>query len=114
MGDPGADCEACLLCLLCPLSLLSLILLHWRRLCMRQWQGTAGLLLHAAGFSVPLCLWPGCLGHACLLAFPCSADAPPITLVIVQKRHHTRFFPMPQDQQNRDRSGNIMPGGRGF
>ncbi|KAL4452075.1 hypothetical protein ABPG75_007737 [Micractinium tetrahymenae] len=36
--------------------------------------------------------------------------APPITFVVVQKRHHTRLFPMPQDQQNRDRSGNIMPG----
>ena len=42
---------------------------------------------------------------------PPLADAPPITFVVVQKRHHTRFFPLPQDQQNRDRSGNILPGG---
>ena len=39
------------------------------------------------------------------------ADAPPITFIIVQKRHQTRLFPMPQDNQNRDRSGNILPGG---
>lgn len=38
------------------------------------------------------------------------ADAPPITFVVVQKRHHTRLFPLPQDQQNRDRSGNVLPG----
>ena len=47
---------------------------------------------------------------AFLAALP--ADAPPITFVVVQKRHHTRFFPLPQDQQNRDRSGNILPGGQ--
>ncbi|PSC71066.1 argonaute 1 isoform B [Micractinium conductrix] len=41
---------------------------------------------------------------------PDSDYAPPITFVVVQKRHHTRFFPLPQDQQNRDRSGNILPG----
>lgn len=33
--------------------------------------------------------------------------------MVVQKRHHTRLFPLPQDQQNRDRSGNILPGVRG-
>ncbi|CAL1404119.1 unnamed protein product [Linum trigynum] len=36
---------------------------------------------------------------------------PRITFVVVQKRHHTRFFP--EDHQNRsmtDRSGNILPG----
>lgn len=32
---------------------------------------------------------------------------PPVTFVVVQKRHHTRFFPV--DRQT-DRSGNIMPG----
>ena len=42
---------------------------------------------------------------------PLPTDAPPITFVVVQKRHHTRLFPQPQDQQNRDRSGNILPGG---
>ena len=45
-----------------------------------------------------------------LPAAPPPADSPPITLVIVQKRHNTRLFPMPQDQQNRDRSGNVLPG----
>ncbi|KAL6780426.1 AGO1 [Auxenochlorella protothecoides x Auxenochlorella symbiontica] len=35
---------------------------------------------------------------------------PPITFVIVQKRHHTRFFPKSTDQSNRDRSGNVLPG----
>ncbi|CAB5308685.1 unnamed protein product [Rhizophagus irregularis] len=33
---------------------------------------------------------------------------PPITFVVVQKRHHARFFPM--DRQNTDRSGNCFPG----
>ncbi|OWM73716.1 hypothetical protein CDL15_Pgr026820 [Punica granatum] len=33
---------------------------------------------------------------------------PPITFVVVQKRHHTRFFP--EDQRRTDRSGNILPG----
>ena len=33
---------------------------------------------------------------------------PPITFVVVQKRHHTRLFPGRPDQG--DRSGNIMPG----
>ncbi|RUS30516.1 Piwi domain-containing protein [Jimgerdemannia flammicorona] len=32
---------------------------------------------------------------------------PLVTYVAVQKRHHTRFFPM---DQNRDRSGNCVPG----
>lgn len=37
---------------------------------------------------------------------------PPVTFVVVQKRHHTRLFPA--DHRNRDltdRSGNILPGG---
>ncbi|RKP07872.1 Piwi domain-containing protein [Thamnocephalis sphaerospora] len=33
---------------------------------------------------------------------------PTLTYVAVQKRHHTRFFPMGRDQS--DRSGNCMPG----
>ncbi|CAM8949612.1 unnamed protein product [Rhodiola kirilowii] len=36
---------------------------------------------------------------------------PPVTFVVVQKRHHTRFFPF--DHGNRrmtDRSGNVLPG----
>jgi hypothetical protein len=50
-------------------------------------------------------------GSGDLSSHPCHpADAPPITFVVVQKRHHTRLFPMPQDQQNRDRSGNVLPG----
>ncbi|CAD7705067.1 unnamed protein product [Ostreobium quekettii] len=32
---------------------------------------------------------------------------PPITFVIVQKRHHTRLFPV---DDNKDRSGNVLPG----
>ncbi|KAJ1397794.1 Ribonuclease H-like superfamily [Sesbania bispinosa] len=33
---------------------------------------------------------------------------PPVTFVVVQKRHHTRLFPV--DRNQTDRSGNIMPG----
>ncbi|MCE8166467.1 MAG: hypothetical protein I3270_02365 [Candidatus Moeniiplasma glomeromycotorum] len=33
---------------------------------------------------------------------------PTITFVVVQKRHHTRFFPL--DRRDADRSGNCLPG----
>ncbi|XP_015577594.1 protein argonaute 5 isoform X2 [Ricinus communis] len=33
---------------------------------------------------------------------------PPVTFVVVQKRHHTRLFPV--DRGQTDRSGNILPG----
>jgi hypothetical protein len=51
-----------------------------------------------------------CLTFALPILPSLLADAPPITFVVVQKRHHTRLFPLPQDQQNRDRSGNVLPG----
>lgn len=36
---------------------------------------------------------------------------PPVTFIVVQKRHHTRFFPARHgDRQTTDRSGNILPG----
>ncbi|KAF9594683.1 hypothetical protein IFM89_034366 [Coptis chinensis] len=36
---------------------------------------------------------------------------PPVTFVVVQKRHHTRLFPADHDNKNMtDRSGNILPG----
>nr|XP_043609123.1 protein argonaute MEL1-like [Erigeron canadensis] len=36
---------------------------------------------------------------------------PPVTFVVVQKRHHTRFFPSRHgDRGTTDRSGNILPG----
>ncbi|KAK9058632.1 hypothetical protein SSX86_023474 [Deinandra increscens subsp. villosa] len=36
---------------------------------------------------------------------------PPITFIVVQKRHHTRFFPDRHgDRNTTDRSGNILPG----
>lgn len=51
------------------------------------------------------------LREACKEMGDPGADyAPPITFVVVQKRHNTRLFPTPQDQQNRDRSGNCLPG----
>ena len=33
---------------------------------------------------------------------------PPVTFVVAQKRHNTRFFPI--DQRTADRSGNVVPG----
>jgi Piwi domain len=33
---------------------------------------------------------------------------PPVTFVVVQKRHHTRLFPM--SSREGDKSGNVMPG----
>ncbi|KAF5937660.1 hypothetical protein HYC85_025166 [Camellia sinensis] len=36
---------------------------------------------------------------------------PPVTFVVVQKRHHTRLFPAQHNDRNStDRSGNILPG----
>ncbi|KAI7998954.1 Protein argonaute 1B [Camellia lanceoleosa] len=36
---------------------------------------------------------------------------PPVTFVVVQKRHHTRLFPAQHNDHNStDRSGNILPG----
>ncbi|KAI3676986.1 hypothetical protein L1987_86603 [Smallanthus sonchifolius] len=36
---------------------------------------------------------------------------PPVTFIVVQKRHHTRFFPAKHgDRASTDRSGNILPG----
>ncbi|KAI3683581.1 hypothetical protein L1987_84089 [Smallanthus sonchifolius] len=36
---------------------------------------------------------------------------PPVTFIVVQKRHHTRFFPERHgDRNTTDRSGNILPG----
>lgn len=32
---------------------------------------------------------------------------PPLTFIVCQKRHHTRFFPV---DGNQDRSGNCLPG----
>lgn len=39
---------------------------------------------------------------------PNSEYRPPITFVVVQKRHHTRLFPARPTEG--DRSGNILPG----
>ena len=39
---------------------------------------------------------------------PNSEYRPPITFVVVQKRHHTRLFPARPNEG--DRSGNILPG----
>lgn len=36
-----------------------------------------------------------------------DADAIPIAYIVVQKMHHTRFFPA---DRNMDRSGNVLPG----
>ena len=89
MGDPGAECEwagvVVVPCLCC--------------------------VRHAAVLCACLTV-PGM--HRPRVPPPLSprADAPPITFVVVQKRHHSRIFPMPQDQQNRDRSGNVLPGER--
>ncbi|CAL5184828.1 unnamed protein product [Lathyrus oleraceus] len=40
-----------------------------------------------------------------------SSYQPPVTFVVVQKRHHTRLFPNNHDDRNStDTSGNILPG----
>ncbi|XP_052288320.1 protein argonaute 5-like isoform X2 [Citrus sinensis] len=40
--------------------------------------------------------------------------APPVTFVVVQKRHHTRLFPAEYNRRDlTDRSGNILPGMQG-
>ena len=36
-----------------------------------------------------------------------DADAIPIAYIVVQKMHHTKFFPT---DRNMDRSGNVLPG----
>ena len=49
------------------------------------------------------------LAAACLgMGDPSSEYRPPITFVVVQKRHHTRLFPAKPNEG--DRSGNILPG----
>lgn len=36
---------------------------------------------------------------------------PPVTFIVVQKRHHTRLFANNhRDRNSTDRSGNILPG----
>lgn len=36
---------------------------------------------------------------------------PPVTFIVVQKRHHTRLFPNNhRDKSSTDKSGNILPG----
>ena len=54
--------------------------------------------------NVTLQLAAACLG----MGDPGSEYRPPITFVVVQKRHHTRLFPGKPNEG--DRSGNILPG----
>jgi len=46
--------------------------------------------------------------QACLSIQPDGSYQPPITFIVVQKRHHVRFFP--QNRNDADRSGNAQPG----
>lgn len=57
------------------------------------------------------------LAHALLLNFSQACASlepnyqPPVTFVVVQKRHHTRLFANNHNDRNAvDRSGNILPG----
>jgi hypothetical protein len=45
--------------------------------------------------------------QACLSIQPDGSYQPPITFIVVQKRHHIRFFPQKGDE---DKSGNAVPG----
>jgi eukaryotic translation initiation factor 2C len=62
---------------------------------------------------MPLVLLYLCI---CMLQASASLEEgylPPVTFIVVQKRHHTRLFP--EDYRSRDlsdRSGNILPGRR--
>lgn len=90
---PGTD--GCL----CHLALLwdSLIFIY----CLSQSQLLMVMLLTVV---LVLQLAAACLG----MGDQSQEYRPPITFVVVQKRHHTRLFPGRPDQG--DRSGNIMPG----
>jgi len=48
--------------------------------------------------------------EACFAMEASGNYCPPITFVVVQKRHNTRFFPAPGDNSNRDKTGNCLPG----
>jgi hypothetical protein len=53
------------------------------------------------------CLWLCCQACASLE----EGYLPPVTFVVVQKRHHTRLFPENHRSKDQtDRSGNILPG----
>lgn len=68
-------------------------------------------------FPISLSMNSYVLAHALLLNFSQACASlepnyqPPVTFVVVQKRHHTRLFANNHNDRNAvDRSGNILPG----
>ena len=51
-----------------------------------------------------------CLQKACEKVYPIREVKPKITLIIVGKRHHTRFFPVKSGENEADRNGNPVNG----
>lgn len=70
---------------------------------MLQFVSAARLSIHNIAL-LALQLAAACLG----MGDKSQEYRPPITFVVVQKRHHTRLFP--SRPQEGDRSGNILPG----
>ncbi|RDX94874.1 Protein argonaute 5, partial [Mucuna pruriens] len=70
---------------------------------------TDSKIKHNMNPSMLACFVDNKLNYAC--ASLQEGYLPPVTFVVVQKRHHTRFFPRDHGSRDQtDKSGNIMPG----
>ena len=68
--------------------------------------------VHFHAYLICMCLWHCCLWLCCQACASLEEGyLPPVTFVVVQKRHHTRLFPENHRSRDQtDRSGNILPG----